>query len=301
MRLSDYSGRQNLQQGATMLEIMLVLSVVGLLFVMGIKMYEQFQITLALQRLQYNVDQLFEAAANYYQYVCNPNTASQQTGTAEFYPSTLNGTPLSTPRAIPISGLIAAGFMENWQPYVSMVNPAGGESGYVVQINPNFSSTPSTTPIPVNTCVVVTPGTACVPITANNVSTPTKAYSAAPSAQIPATQAQMTPYVIQVAVNITPKSKIGGYKAVLGATCISGMNNGVVDPCPSANANKDYLVWTRSPSAISIKKGPIFSSFGPMLKEFKLQYTHDQNYELNSGYSTATSPSQAPVYYVCGG
>lgn len=301
-RLPAFSSGQRLQQGVTLLEIMLVLSVSALLFISTIKMYEQFQTTLVLSQMQENVDQLFQATADYYHVFCNPvlanqaAQAAQQNGYPMGVPFNVSSTPLpSGPIPVTISGLISTGYLSNWHPYVPMVNPAGGEAGYVVQMNP---VTPPSS-IPVNVCPVFVPGKPCVAITAAPSSS--KSFASPPLAQISSSQAEVRTWVIQIAVHVANKKKIGGYGAVLGASCISGLSGSTVDPCTAPNASGDWLVWTRTPSAISIKKGPLYSTFQPMLREFKLQYSHDQYYELNSGYSATSSPPLAPAYYFCGG
>jgi type II secretory pathway pseudopilin PulG len=302
-RVPVFTGRVRFQKGITLLEMMLVISIIGFLIIASVKMYQQLQNMLALKQIQENVDQLFEAAANYYQATCDPVTPAAR------YQTPITGAPPTAPFNISITGeLLAKGFLENWRPNNPLVNPAGGESGYLVQFNPSTS----TTPIPVTVCSGPTVGSPqpskppypCLAITSTNLLQPTRAYSGTPSAQIPTAQAKVVTIVIQVSVFIRPQSKIGGYGAILGATCISGLTGSTVDPCSAPNPSRTYLVWARIPSAISIKRGSLFASFRPLVKEFQLQYTHDQNFELNSGYSTSSSssaPLQAPVYYLCGG
>lgn len=291
------------QGGATLLEIILVLSISGLFFVMGIQLYQSFQNTFQLQELKYNVDQLFEAAAAYYKANCAagpisptpPSFLSQfpvNTGTVSY--------PPTSPYAVSIlTNLLGGGYLDNqnWHPANPVVNPSGGESGYIVQLNPIVS----TVPIPVNACVVLAAGTACLPITSSNIASPNNAYSATSGTTIPTTQALVVTWAVQVAVNVQPQSKIASYAAILGADCMSDSSTpGTVDPCSVGNGTHNYLVWSRIPSA-AMKKPSIFSYSMQLLKQYNLLYSHDQNYEMNSGYSSTTSPRQAPVYYLCGG
>jgi len=291
------------QGGVTLLELMLVLSISGLVFVMGIKMYQAFQNTLQLQELSYNVDELFEAAGNYYRANCAAGGFSPNP------PSFLSQFPVNTAQtsypptaSYPVSivaNLLATGYLnsQNWPPANPVVDPSGGESGYLVQLNPIVS----TVSIPVNACVVLTPGTACLPITSGNLTSPNNAYAAVPGTTIPSTQAQVVSWVVQVAVKVQPQSKIAAYAAATGADCLSdSASPGTVDPCSLGNGSHRYLVWSRLPSA-ALKKTTVFSYSMQLLKQYNLMYSHDQYYEMNAGYSATTNPAQAPVYYLCGG
>lgn|GEM_PF-6463872 len=275
-----------IQKGATLLEVLLVLAVIGLLFTMGIKIYQSFQNTLQLQAIKDNVDQLFDAASSYYKANC---------ATGDFSPRGSVSYPPATPYAVSIPNvLLQDGYLMNWNPANAFVNSTVGDLGYVVQLNPVVL----TRPITVNACVVLNPGTSCVPVTPANVSHPSTPYSATPTSSIPTAQAQVVFWTVQVSVAIQ-KTKLVAYASILGADCISGsMINGVVASCSGMNPGL-YAVWTRSASS-SIKKNSIFTPSMQLLQQYNLQYTHDRNYEFNSGYSTTTAPL-APVYYLCGG
>ncbi len=266
---------------------MLVLSISGMIFVLGIRMYQSFQNTLQLQELKYNVDEIFDAAANYYKANCAagdfspkpPSFLSQfpvNTGTVTY--------PPTSPFIVSIaSSLIGMGYLDSMPPTNPLIDTSAGESGYIVQLNPIVT----TTALPVNACVVLTPGTRCQPIT---------------NTTIPTTQAQVVTWAVQVAVKVQPQSKITAYAAAVGADCMSNTSSsgGTVDACSLGNASHAFLVWSRIPSA-ALKKGSVFSSSMQILKQYNLMYSHDANYEMSSGYSSTTSPAQAPVYYLCGG
>jgi len=260
-----------MQKGVTLLEMMLVLSIASGMTILGMNMYRSFQETVTLQQLQYNIDQLFEAAGNYYKANC---------ATGGFSPSSITYPPTPTtyyPLSIS-SDLLARGFLTNWNATNPLVSPSGGESGYIVQLNPIIVS-----PVAANVCIVITPGVPCTPVS--------------PTSYIPSTQALIVSWAVQVAVKIKNSSHINAYLATLQGNCTSDITSGLpntVDPCPSVSATKNYIVWTRLPSMAAFSKNSVLSNSMPLLKQFNLQYTHDQNYELNSGYST-------PVYYICGG
>lgn len=279
------------QKGATLLEVMLAIGVAGVIFILGIKMYQSYQNTAQLEQLRYNVDQLFQAMGNYYKANCAAGDISPNPpDILSPYPPSTTGIPYPpTPTSyfpVPItSKLINDGYLTNWAPSNPMIDKTGGESGYVVQLNPIILSG-----VAANACVVLNSGTHCVQTT--------------PTSTIPATQALIVTWAIQIAVKIKQLNKIGAYANLLGADCISGETSGsfptTIDACPSVNPNRNYIVWKRIPSAATLKKGSVLDTSLPALKQFNLQYTHDQNYELGSGYSS-TSPAQAPVYYLCGG
>jgi type II secretory pathway pseudopilin PulG len=281
------------QQGATLLEVLLGMAIAGAILVLGIRLTQSLQNTQQLEQLRYNIDQLFQAASNYYKANCAsgdfsptpPDVLSpypRSTSTGISYPPAL-----TSYFRIPVVGkLIGDGYLTNWSPANPMVDNTGGESGYIVQLNPIVLNT-----ISANACEVVRKGIRCVKTT--------------PTSTIPTNQATIVTWTIQVAVKVKPASKARAYAAVLGADCVSGESVGsvptTVDACPSANPAANYLVWKRTPSATTLKNASVLNATLPQLQQFNLQYTHDVNYELNSGYSTTTSPSQAPVYYLCGG
>ncbi len=290
-------------RGATLLEILLVLGIGGLFVTVGIQLYQAIENMFHIQQLHLNVDQLFQATANYYKANCaagdfSPNPPGflspyrSSTGTLPYPPAVTNVYPVSI-----TSTLLAKGYLENWQPTNPLVDSTGGESGYLVQLNPIVS----TTAIPVNSCVVTTAGQACLPITKANNASPTTAYSRVSGYTIPTSQALIVTWVIQVAVKITPQTKIGSFASILGADCMSDSSSpGKVDTCAQGNSSHLYLVWSRMPS-FAFQKSSVLSPSMQLLKQYNNMYTHDAYYELSSGYSTTTSPVQAPVYYLCGG
>ncbi len=288
-----------------------MLSIAGLLLVASVKTYQSLQSTFQLQAVKYNIDQLLEAASNYYKANCaagdfSPNVpgflspystkgnVSYPPGSTSYYPVSISST------------LLSQGYLQDWHPTNPNVDAMEGESGYVVQLNPMLSSTSGIT-LPVNTCVVTTTGQACLPITNANITAPSRAYSGAVNDTLSPYQAIVVTWQVQVAVKINPQSKVTADASFLGADCMSDSSGtGTVDPCSVGNSSHKYLVWSRIPSA-SLRQGSIFSASLPALKQFKEQYTQDPYYQYNGAlnstyqYNNSSTANQAPVYYLCGG
>lgn len=144
-----------------------------------------------------------------------------------------------------------------------------------MQFNPYVS-----TGVTVNACVVTTPGTPCV----------------SSSSTLLASQAQVIIWVAQVAIKFVDTkttAEINAYKASLGANCLSNLSGDIVTPCASSTGGT-YLVWGRLPSTIASRSQSRLWQMMPLLKQFNLQYTHDQMLELNQGYPSVQN-------YECGG
>lgn len=259
-----------LQKGATLFEIMLVLSIGGMLTLMSVRYYQSYSNAVQRSFLQQNVNKLLQAAANYYQTNCQLNSTNTSTA--------LTNTPIA-PLRLSIPALVSSGDLTNWNPTNSLVDATavGTDSGYVLQLNPNISSSPEM----VGACNVIQPGVACVP---------------SATIALPANQATIVTWSIQVAVKLKNASKVSTYASIMSADCTSNMTGAVVDPCTPSSAG-NYLVWRLNPSTAALQMSSPLQFNKPILKQFNLQYTHDQNYEMNSSLSGAN----APAYYVCGG
>jgi hypothetical protein len=150
-------------------------------------------------------------------------------------------------------------------------------SNYAVQFNPTVVTSPAIT---VTACVVQKPGTACVPTTST----------------LPTTQAQVVIWDSQVALipNATDTGSLSAYQDEFGASCLSTLVSGVVTPCAQVVGNAGtYLVFQQLPSANTDIGGRGYWLSTPMLKQFQLQYTHDQMYELIPNGNTVQN-------YMCG-
>ncbi|MDR3490509.1 MAG: hypothetical protein P4M12_00535 [Gammaproteobacteria bacterium] len=260
-----------IQKGATLLEVMLALAIASAILVSSIKMYQRFKLQSDLTKVQSNVDLLFAAMGNYYRAQCpiggtlDPATA----GTTNSFPVT-NGTAAVVTTAMQAYGL-AVTLGKN-----SLLDDVGNT--YVLQFNPSLS----TTSPQVNACVVMVPGTACIPT----------------SSTLPSSAKSLI-WTAQVAVKLKDSTKGPVYQSSLGADCLSAghpsTNPTTIDPCSNPDTHNTYLVWERLPSYTAPNTTSILWLSMPQLKQFNLQYTHDQMYELSDTGAVRST------YYLCGG
>lgn len=256
------------ERGASLLEVLLVLAIASSIMMMGITQYYGFKKQRDMTQIQYDVDQLFLAAALYYKANCNGTYDSAGTLT----PGTLNPaniSDLTAPVSVTTAQLSTEGYLNGWNPpanpLVSSTSPA---LSYIVQFNPIVSSGVS-------------------------VNLPFSWSSGGPS-PIPATQAKTLLWRIQVSVLLADPTQATNYQGLMNADCVSSLNGSIVSMCSSTPTAAGYLVWERLPSFASPKVNSSLTQSMPLLKQFNLLYTHDQLYELNSGNTTVQ-------YYLCGG
>jgi prepilin-type N-terminal cleavage/methylation domain-containing protein len=257
------------EYGVTLLEILLVLAIISSILLMGTNQYVGYQNQRDIAAVQYNVDQLFLAAAQYYKANCNGTYSSA----GVLIPGTLNPanlTPpnLTSPFSVTTAQLITAGYLSGWNPANPLIDSTVPGLDYIVQFNPIVSS-----------------GVA--------VSIPSS-WNSGGLTFIPGTQAKTLLWRIQVSVLLRDPTRSTFYQGAMNADCISGLNGTVVDQCNPVPAAAGYLAWERLPSYASPKMSSPLTSSMPLVKEFNLQYTHDQMYELNLG-------NTAVQYYLCGG
>lgn len=275
------------RQGATLLELMLVMSISSLLIMIGLNMYQGWQTTTNLLDVQANVDLLFQAAASYLRANCA--TGGMAPTPEPFlapYPVYGGEVPYGFTGSsffLPLSGTGPTSL----QPYLPANWPAFPNplvNSYSVILNAVIIPTP----MAVNACVVTTPGTACTQMNGGTNST------------ILTSQASVVSWSVQVAVSLQPLSNITAYASFLGADCTKS-SFGLFVPCasfgPPYNPSNSYLTWTRMPSIGISRNNSIFFTSMQSLNQERLQSTHDQNYEFNQGYNSG----QNPVYYLCGG
>jgi type II secretory pathway pseudopilin PulG len=265
----------NYQRGITLLETMLTLVIGTSILVMGLKMYQQYQLDTNLQQLQYNVRLLSVAMANYYHANCqnygtlDPTSAGRPTS-APAIPS------LTTPWPINVTTqLVTPGFLGKWPLILNpLIDTTVGANGYILQLNPILSTTPPNI-------------TGC---------TDTKVPCTVTATPLPTTQSIVLVWQLQVAIKLHDQTKNQSYIGTLGASCLSDLGSGgnTVTPCSSAvTSNGTYIVWDTLPSFIPNMNSVLTPSMS-ILKQESLLYTHDVMYELNSGYTS-------PQYYLCGG
>ncbi len=278
--------RSKLPKGMTLLEIMLVTTIGAALLVGSFKMYQSMEIENNLEQVQYNVDVLFQSLAGYYHANCYGQGDITSTG-APTSPGTLNPkvspAPVS-PKPIDIIGdLVNPGYLAKW-PLVNvpLLDNTNVAETYVVQ----FNEAPPITPIQVNACVILDPSKPCVS-QLSTVAALNNLPSAAPNIS------QTIVWKAQVAVKLADPDAAAAFAGRLSADCTSDLSGSTVSPC-SAGTPGPYLVWERLPSFASPETRSSFWISMPLLKQFNLQYTHDQMYELqNSNAGTQN--------YLCGG
>jgi type II secretory pathway pseudopilin PulG len=282
------------QEGITLLEVILVLTIASALLVLSTRIYRLHQQQLQITRLQYNLDAMFNALSQYYYANCSNSSAAGglNPGGGNLWSSTGSGVNLSQPQ---LMGLYTASY--GLKDYLKLTNLANNDSivdnsgdtnavqysGYVLQFNPKITTNAET----IGACTT-TPGCGTPVETAHVTNTSTVLFS------------------MQVAIKVFMPSSfssaqklayVTAYQNALGADCSSVLVSGVVTPCASATASStnNYLVFTRMPSFSSSTAASRLWQSLPYLKQFNVQFTHDQMYELTYG-SFGT-----PIYYVCGG
>jgi hypothetical protein len=276
------------QSGVTLLEAILVLGIASVILLMGMRQAEIFNTNKDLQTMQFNVDELFNAAASYYKAQCGMGGPTTVNGAYQsgFTQGLLVGT--STPQSVTLSQL-SSYLPSNW----SMYNPL--ISGYIVQFNLVSISTPSAN------CTTSSTNT-----NAGDCGTTSSAVTTAPL-QNPITNNSSTLqtliWEIQVSVILSSghTGNAKAYAAVANATCVSTESNGAVQMCNTNPANGGILTWERLPSFASPNGASDYWSFMPMLKQFNLMYTHDQMFELTAHtYLDNGVSGTAQGYYTCG-
>jgi type II secretory pathway pseudopilin PulG len=276
-----------LQKGATLLEVTLVLAIAASILVLGIRMYLGFKRETDFAQVQYNVDTLFQAMSLYYRANCGLVTVSGSPSAA-LAPPPLGTTSTTSPTVIDLTtDLINSDASKSYLDASLLRNNSfliNSNANYILQFNPSTATTGST-PVNVNAC---TSSTACTTVSANTIPN-TSGFILKP----------------QVAIRLPASTSLNTAKAYqlrLGADCVSRTPSGpnsYVDPCssnPSTNPPR-YLVWERLPSFASPYSSSIYWQSTPLLRQFNLQYTHDQMYELMNTNPTSTNPT----YYLCGG
>ena len=269
--------------GVTLLEVMLVLAIGAMITVMGIQFYRNKQTDVQVAQLQYNVDQLFLAAQQYYVANCNGHYDTSNNfvaGTLNPANGSLASLTTPFPLASIVTSLVTPGFLTGWSSYNPLLDTAAQDGGYLVQFNPVVTNSGNA-----NTPYVLCQGTNCQTTLPPNLVNSTH-------------QAAVLLWRIQIAVKMLNPAQAATYAAIMGADCVSGINGTYVNLCNPTPTADGYLVWERAPSAISARELSTLSSSMFMLKEFNMQYTHDQMYEITGGYQAA---DVIPKYYLCGG
>lgn len=263
------------QSGVTLLETILVLTLASFVIMMGIRQYELMKRENDLDRIRFNVDQLFQAASYWYQANCkrqpvvtNPGTFIADTGALD--PANNPASPFR----VEFSDLVTDGFLDNNVVTINpLVNDAGTQAGlnnaYIVQFNlaPLTQKT-----VNINPTTTVNLGTIYV-------------------------------WKIQVAVQLRPTRNATTYGNILSVNCLSGTTTNtagqtVVTPCDSVTGTPTgtpYLVWEKLPGFLSSETSSPYWSTMPVIKQFANSF---EQYPM--GY-LAQQPQPYPQQnYLCG-
>lgn len=267
--------------GMTLIETILVLAIAASLVLLGFSMYRSAETDNSYRVLQANVDFLFQAMKGYYQQQCDLAFSSQGTlgsgGALTFNPS--GGTSGS------VSVLFDVTTVQNYTDFVwpqSAKVVASGKANkvYFAQFNP----TSATNNKNAYACSTYATG---------------KAQCLNP---MPITNSNIVLWQSQIVVKMKDPSKTTYYLAKAGADCaVNTYSIGNIVNCASGVSFGNsalYMVWQRMPSFASPNIQSSLWGSNPVLKEFKLQYTHDPMYEM---YNPSAVPSSVYRSYYCGG
>lgn len=266
--------------GMTLIETILVLAIAASLVLLGISMYRSAETDKNYFFLRSNVDFLFQAMKGFYQYECDialgPDGAIASGGKLTFNPT--DGTAAGVPVEFKVNTV--KNYIDFDWPRVAVVAASGAvDQVYFAQFNPTIASSNKQ-------------AYACSPY----------ATGAQCSNPVPIPGSNILLWQSQVVVKMKDPAKTTYYLAKAGADCaVRTFSPGTVVDCSrgvSFGQSANYMVWQRMPSFASPDiKSPLWVS-NPVLKEFKLQYTHDPMYEL---YNQSATPSLVYKYYYCGG
>lgn len=264
-------------KGVSLLEVMLVLVIGSGIMMMAISQYQSMRRDSDVEQVNFNVDQIFQAAADFYQANCriqiDPVTG-QVNGTGKLDPRYKNSsgtasTP-SNPYPITITELTSGGFLRNTLPLNPVIQNTGLNGGYVVQFN-QFTPAPDRT------------------VLTSLSTTPVKL-------------GQIIIWRIQVAVELHDVAKATSYKNLLRADCLSTLDSSgtSVTPCSQVTsaptAAPVYAVWERLPSfAVPGSNSGLWMT-NAVNKEFSQLY-ETQSIVLLGGLPESSYPQQ---YYLCG-
>lgn len=264
-------------KGVSLLEVMLVLVIGSGIMMMAMSQYQSMRRDSDVEQINFNVDQIFQAAADFYHANCRVQTdpvTGQVEGTGKLDPRYIdddgNASPPDNPYPITVSELMTAGFMTNTLPLNPLIETSGLNGGYVVQFN-QFTPAPDRT------------------VLTSLSTTPVKL-------------GQIIIWRIQVAVELHDVAKAASYKNLLRADCLSTLDSSgtSVTPCSEVTsvptAAPVYAVWERLPSfAVPGSNSGLWMT-NAVNKEFTQLYD-TQSIVLLGGLPESSYPQQ---YYLCG-
>lgn len=261
--------------GVSLLEVMLVLVIGAGILIMTMRQYQSIRHDADVDRVLYNVDLIFQGAANYYQANCRVQidpVNGQVNGTGTLDPRYINSTGSAVapanPYSVTVSNLVTNGFLDAAPSQNPLIQNTGLNKGYMVQFN-------EVTPIPDRTIV-----------------TPTSTVKLG----------QIITWRIQVAVQLHTVKTAASYKNLLRADCLSTLDSSgtTVTPCSQVTsvptAAPIYAVWERLPSFAVPGSNSNMWTTNAVNKEFTQLYeTYNMLYLI--GVPASSYPQQ---YYLCG-
>lgn len=252
------------QEGVTLLEVMLALAIGSSIVMLGVKHYKTVKVDSDTHQLVYNVDQIFQAAAEYYQANCR-RQVSPTTGAVVGTAGTLDPdyTPAPTnPYSVTVASLISEGYLTAALPLNPLVNNAGTNGGYFVQFN-------RVSPDADRTVTAYTGDTVKL--------------------------GRIIVWRIQVAVELRNAATAETFRQMLGADCLSGPGSNGIEPC-SSGVPGNYAVWERLPSLAVPNSNSNYWMTNAAVKQFNQLYQTLPMLYL-AGLPESSYPQQN---YLCG-
>ncbi|MEO8400599.1 MAG: type II secretion system protein [Gammaproteobacteria bacterium] len=306
------------QNGATLIELILVFAIAASIVVFGINQYLTFRFQLSERQIASNVDQLFQGMAHYYQANCRQHldaAGNAATGQGALDPtvSDASGTKLIYPLSISADLLAPEFLVKSWQPLNLLVDNGATDQGYFAQFNRTQSGGQDPV-MSVFACSGIGNPPSCSTAGSSGVASgglpldPTQTAPPNPSPN-PALQTKVVVWRLQVAVKLLPTLTTTQWTQIkndLNALCESSLSGSEVFSCDSSPSAGGYIVFERAASFISPNiTSPLWLS-GAYTKEFNQQYTNDGMAALSGVPNETKDPSGVanPWYntqnYLCG-
>ncbi len=268
--------------GLTLLEVILVLAIMTSIILMGLQWFQTLVYQNNYMILKSNVDQLFLALRQYYQANCGLVSS-----TNKFFQY-----PSNQPQVVVLS-------MNDIKPYLPQdwprTTPVAEDDSYIYQFNLYLNSGSQYPQRSTYVCFQLDPSkpTPC----------DTPGTTVIDSSKIHIWQ-------IQVMVKMRDPAQAYNYRAVAGASCAASAYSDTAAADCSASASLTeaiYLVWQGAPADVAPEMRSTLWMMDPVIKEYKLQYTHDPMYEMYNP-NAVREVTQPYTYqnvdyqnYLCGG
>lgn len=260
------------QQGTTIFETLLALSLAAMLIVLGLRQYQSYQQTVEIARLKQNIDMIFQGMNEYYRANCFAQyNRTTNTYTFGILANGGNGQP-NVNAVIPIDIVTAllggpTGFKfmsEKWPLPSNLINTTVGQSGYIAQFNK-----------------YTYPAYVC--ISGTNITGPTASQGCTGTKQM----GTVVVWKAQVSVRLRSTLDVNAYANMADATCLSSSSGSSVNTCQSASPG-NYLVWERLPISANEGVKSSYSTLIPSVNAFTQSYRSPSITYLIGTQSTAT-------------